>query len=1114
MNRFTGLSTKPNRFNGVTDKLKDTLSGISTNIKNTVQSIPVPSTSKSPVKSIFYPTPNGKAPVVESKTKSFISNEPNPYIQNPSPKQAPLKATFGDVAQVPSYVLGKFFVEPAYNMGSSIKELATGKPLPKLEIPALTKNFAPNFIDASSYQQRYADAIESGTPEKEAYKETLIAGILDAVQLASPVKSGIKYGLKKTVPETLIKPTVEKVSKQTLYDYLSGRKTAEQLGISPKIKEQITGNLKTMNTQQKIEFLQGFEHLEASPSFVGKMFGVTEAEAKQILAKTFGPTTRQASAGALPGYQINPQAGAINPKGTPVGFGPEPTPSATPSTQRLFPERKVPEAVVPSQSVPPVPSKPVVQTPIPSIVQGPAREALSLPKDISSNESIQRKILEARDAEQAQGEFQSSRLKPDEYPTQQEEIRNVSKELNIPEVASTYKDIGLVKTQFRDIYRNSEQVFGKDFPVIDRTILQPLEESKSNLINFYNEEIAKFKNSPASQFKRGSPESAAIQEFGEGLIKYDELVKKFGPVKAKQIEDAVPFFRDSYKNLIDRLNAVEMSIYPNNPARWTPTLKNYFRHGTNAQDGIAKLQSIYENPIKIDPNLVGLTEDTKPLSKWQSFKQRRLTGKDDKPDAVGGFLDYLANAGYSINIDPHIGKFRALADALSSNTKSKNLNNYIMQVTKFADRLAGKSNDLDRAVGGVVGRTNLEAVNWLNNRVKANTVLANVSSSLAQAGNIPQGIMSAGIPNSIKALGKTLAQNFVENPAMKQSTFIKERFFKGFDQFDTGMLNNTKKFAKWMITVLDEAGTKFIWNGQYEKGKQLGLEGKELIQYADKNAKKLVAGRGIGDLPLIQSSKVFQLAAPFQLEVTGLWWAMEDLWKAKKIDKSGFVKYIVNPKTGVNEPVDISFANKFGKFATLFISLYYLNNTIEKATGNRPLLDPVQTTLDGIEAIQSEPNATGVGKAAGRFAGEFLGNIPFGQTVANYYKEFGPNFMGHQLPTRKEIFGRNDPTRFGTGLLVNKGISDPLFKVLPPFGGAQIKKTIQGIKAVDKGKSTTVNDKFQYKINKTPGNKVKAALFGKSSLPESQAYYDKKAGITPSKTKGLKGTKSNRFKGL
>jgi len=122
--------------------------------------------------------------------------------------------------------------------------------------------------------------------------------------------------------------------------------------------------------------------------------------------------------------------------------------------------------------------------------------------------------------------------------------------------------------------------------------------------------------------------------------------------------------------------------------------------------------------------------------------------------------------------------------------------------------------------------------------------------------------------------------------------------------------------------------------------------------------------------------------------------------------------------------------------------------------------------------------------------------------------------MGNQTPTRKEIFGRNDPTRFGTGLLVNKGISDPLFKVLPPFGGAQIKKTIQGIKAVNKGKSETVAGKFQYKINKTPGNKVKASLFGKSSLPESQAYYDKKAGITPSKTKGLKGTKSNRFKGL
>lgn len=1008
MNRFTGLSTKPNRFNGIDTKRNSATAG----------------DLGSPMDLI-----TGGDDTVGGITRNTILGLPKAAVKVAKDIAQGVARTVGGVGitagNVPTQIANKVFNEPV---------LKTKAPLPFDET-----------IDTS--QNPVSNAIFGGKPIK-------------------------------TIPKQI------ESTKETLKPYIGDK--ASSFASAPLVLGSIALDLSGFGGKSGVKVLgevseQFFKNMakEKSPQVIEetlKKIGLDEVNAK-ALAHRFAENKSVDEA-----------------KQTLIDYG-FPTEKA-PSTQRLFPERTgttSPEtSIVTSPEAPPIPVKPTVPSPTQAITQAPKSIAGDLSKESSYRDSIQKQILDARDAEQAMEKFKAVEADPLDFPEETEVIRNVAKELNTPEIAPQYKDIGLVKTQFRDIYRNSEQVFGKDFPVIDRTVFQPLEEAKGNLIDFYNNEIQAFKNSPAAKFKRGSPESAAIQEYGEGLIKYDDLVKKFGATKAKAIEDAVPFFRDKYQELIDRVNATEMKIYPNNPAKWTPTLKNYFRHGTNAQGGLAKLQNIYENPIKIDPNLVGLTEETKPLSKWQSFKQRRLTGKDDKPDAVGGFLDYLTNAGYSINIDPHIGKFRALADNLAVNTtRSKNLNNYIMQVRKFADRLAGKSNDIDRAIGGVVGRQNLEAVNWLNNRVKANTVMANVSSSLAQLGNIPQGIANAGIPNSIKALGKTLAQNFVENPAMKQSTFIKERYFKGFDQFDKGMLQNTKKFAKWMITVLDEAGTKFIWNGQYEKGKQLGLSGKELINYADKNAKKLVAGRGIGDLPLIQSSKIFQLAAPFQVEVTNLWWAMEDLAKSDK-----------------------NFMQKFGQFATLFVSLYYLNNALQKATGNRPLLDPIQTTLDGIQAIEDEPNATGIAKAGGRFAGEVLGNIPFGQTIANYYPEFGGNFMGKQTPTRKEIFGRNDPTRFGSGLLVNKGISDPLFKVLPPFGGSQLKKTIQGLKAVNKGKSTTVNDKFQYKIDKSTSNKIKAGLFGKSSLPETQQYYDKKAGIAPSKTKGLKGTKANRFKGL
>ena len=96
------------------------------------------------------------------------------------------------------------------------------------------------------------------------------------------------------------------------------------------------------------------------------------------------------------------------------------------------------------------------------------------------------------------------------------------------------------------------------------------------------------------------------------------------------------------------------------------------------------------------------------------------------------------------------------------------------------------------------------------------------------------------------------------------------------------------------------------------------------------------------------------------------------------------------------------------------------------------------------------------------------------------------------FPPRDQFFGAGDPTRYGEGLLVTKGIADPLFKVLPSYGGAQLKKTFQGIATVDEGKSTTKTGRFQYKVDDNFRNWLTAILFGKYALPEAIDYYNKK----------------------
>jgi len=319
---------------------------------------------------------------------------------------------------------------------------------------------------------------------------------------------------------------------------------------------------------------------------------------------------------------------------------------------------------------------------------------------------------------------------------------------------------------------------------------------------------------------------------------------------------------------------------------------------------------------------------------------------------------------------------------------------------------------------------------------------------------------------------------------MKASTFLKERYFKGFQEFDRGLLKNTKKFGVWLAGVLDEATTRFMWNGQYEKALQVGASNP--VKYADDATRKLTAGRGIGEKPLAQNSQIFQIAAPFQYEMTNFWFTMQDLAKS-----------------------DASIKKKMGQFATLFASIYILDGVFEKTTGSRPLFDPIEAIADGIAELQAEPNMTGATKAGGRLFGEVLSNLPGGPAIAQQYPEYGAKPFGVQLPNRRELFGAADPTRFGSGFLMSQAFTDPLFKGILPYGGGQIKKTLQGIAAVNQGESTTAAGATQYPVEQTPFNLFRAATMGKYALPEAQKYYQKKDA-----PKGSSGSSSGGWKPL
>jgi hypothetical protein len=660
--------------------------------------------------------------------------------------------------------------------------------------------------------------------------------------------------------------------------------------------------------------------------------------------------------------------------------------------------------------------------------------------------------------------------------------------------APTKKDISGFQAYTTDVYRNFEQVFGEDYPAVKKDILDPFNNAKKAKTVEDRQLMGNLKKNIVDKFniQKGSKDSALIQQFGEKRISESELISKVGKAKADNIKEADKWFRSEYDRLIDDVNKAREAVYPNNPEKIIPHRTDYYRHFKELSDDFAGLKNIFETPSQISPSLAGTSEFTKPKSKFLSFAQKRGDGKFTD-DAVGGFLDYINAATYAKHIDTQIPNFRGLAADLAETTEqSKNMNNFIGYLTDFSNDLAGKTNPADRFAQKIIpgGRMTFKAINWLNSRVKANTVLGNLSSSLSQLANIPQGIAYVKNPVLLsKGAGNYMASIFGKGDAdlYKKSGFLLERYADNVArQFDVKILDQPKKTAAWMLGAMDEVGTKTIWSSVYQKALAGGVS--DPIKYADDITRKLVAGRGIGEVPLLQKSKLMQLVAPFTVEVNNLWKVQKDFIKAKD----------------------------FGGLVLLYLANFAFNKGMEEIKGDGVVFDPIQAMYDAATEKDLSPV-----ERAGRLGGEILSNVPLGSTLATMYPETGINNEFVSLPTREKLFGRNDPTRFGTGLLVAKGIQDPLYKVLPSFGGGQIKKTVQAGQDLnllpklkkEEGKlipklekqdfpasysNTKQGDRLRATVDPSAGSIAKGLMFGRSAIPELKEYY--MSGIVPFST--------------
>ncbi|WP_141431418.1 hypothetical protein [Bacillus sp. 03113] len=653
------------------------------------------------------------------------------------------------------------------------------------------------------------------------------------------------------------------------------------------------------------------------------------------------------------------------------------------------------------------------------------------------------------------------------------------------------KDLNSFQVGTTDLYRLADRL-----PQEQRNrIVTSLDKAKQSNINHQKQLTDDLYNNVVKNLgiKKGSKESALVQDFGEKTLvkRYlrkrgidpnklspDEInrinlqqLKKVHPDKWQRIVSADKYFREQYDKLIDQVNSVRSSLYPNNPEKIVPKRSDYYHH-FNELTGFEGIKNLFDTPANIDPHLEGISPFTRPKAKFQGFMQKRGNGKYVS-DAVGGYLKYLQAATHSINVDPVIPVLRNTAKELADATEeTRNANKIIEALQDHANDLAGKTNPYDRLIQKVIGRKGVRVTSGINSWVKSNMIVGNLSSALGQVGSVPLGIGKAkqhaitGLADTlIQASGQALGKGNKSVP-INQSNFLKERFSNQlYRRFDQKLIEQPKKLAVWLLETADKSGTSFIWNSMYRKGLAKGALNP--IKYADDETRKIVAGRGIGEVPLAQKSKTVQLVAPFTLEVGNQWKVLKEMVGEK--DATGLMTFLV--------------------------ASYGLNKVMEHIRGSGVSFDPVGASQEGYQKTDGSIGQKSLGALAS-LNGEIVGNIPGGNLLTNMVN------TDKKVPMTdlkyKDLFGSRNPNRFGTGLTLTKPLQDPLYAVMP-FGAAQVRKTLKGFetlknKGVYKGDGETIpfsgpGKELMYPVNTGGINSLKLPLLGPSSTGEARDYY-------------------------
>jgi hypothetical protein len=391
---------------------------------------------------------------------------------------------------------------------------------------------------------------------------------------------------------------------------------------------------------------------------------------------------------------------------------------------------------------------------------------------------------------------------------------------------------------------------------------------------------------------------------------------------------------------------------------------------------------------------------------------------------------------------------------------------------EYTNLVAGKNARIDRITEELVRRKGYSWYQVIDRQLSSAYVGYNVGSATTNVIPLVNALSQINKFSVAKGLFDTIRYWNNSDGMIEKSDFLSKRIIDA--SFTNTMWGKAIDYGFVLMRLVDKFSSQTIFRAKYLEGLSQGKTEAEAIKQADISAEKIMGDRTATNVPVLFKSKLANIVVKFQLEqVNNLQNITVDNFKTDWSKDAGKLGKQLAEKNPATYNVLRATYNLLNYFALAFV----LNLGFMALLGRKPAFDLIGLFQDLMKIFGDEKETEGekVWKAVKKFAEQ----IPFAQTLTG-----GRVPIGGALPNVEDLV-RGKST-------LSKEIKKPA-KLLLPGGGGQIAKTVEGIETVRREgyyKDTLSGEALQYSVKKTPANMAKAAVFGRSSLPETNKFYE------------------------